>query len=75
MEDTADNEHHGHHPGCSEEKRLATAEIVDTCEQEDTSGDDFDRSVDTSGEEGSIGLGDTDSLEDLRCVVSTILTN
>ncbi len=56
MEDATDNKHHCHHPCGSEEERLATTEIVNTCEQEDTGGDDFDRSVDTRGEEGCISF-------------------
>lgn len=70
MEDTADDKHHGHHPGRSEHERLAATKLVDTDDQEDGGRDDLDSSIDTRGEESRVRLGNTNCLEDLWRVIS-----
>lgn len=68
VENSADDEHHCHHPCGTKKEGLSTAELVDTDYEEDCSGYDFHSSVDPSGEEGGVGFGDADCLEDLRCL-------
>lgn len=64
IEDSADNEHHRHHPCCPKEERLAATQLINTNQEEDTSGDDLDGTINTGGEERGIGLGYADRLED-----------
>lgn len=51
MQDTADDEHHCHHPRCSEEERFTAAELIDANEEEDGGCYDFDGSIDAGCEE------------------------
>lgn len=69
-EDGADDEHHSHHPEGADHEGDAAAEPVDPDDEKDAGGDDFDCSVDASGEERGVGCGESDGLEDLRCVVT-----
>lgn len=54
MENGAENEHHCHHPGGTEHQRLAASKFVDTNEEENGSGDYFDRPIHTGGKERGI---------------------
>jgi len=70
VQDTADDPHHHRHPRSANEKRISTTELVNSDDQEETSSADLDGSINTSCKQGGVGLGDTDGLEDLGCVVS-----
>lgn len=61
----ADDEHHGSHPGSTEQQRPPAAKFVDTNDQEDSSGDDLQSTIDASGEERRARLGKSDGLENL----------
>lgn len=70
VEDTTNDEHHRSHPNSTGNECRTTAPEINADDQEDTRGRDFDGSVDTSGEERAVGLGNTDGLKDFRSVVA-----
>jgi hypothetical protein len=69
LQNCSDNKHHSTHPNCPEHQTWLSSEFVDADKQEDASGHDFDRAVDTCGEECGIGLADPYGLEYLRSII------
>ena len=70
MKDRSNDEHHCHHPGCSEHQTLSPPQLIDTDNKEYGSGDDLHGTVHAGGEERRVSFGDADRLENLRCVVA-----
>jgi len=70
VQDSAENEHHGHHPRGPHKQGLAASKFVDTNNEEDTSSADLDCAINASSEQRSVGFGYTNSLEDLRRIVT-----
>ena len=65
----ANDVHHGHHPESTSEQSFPSPDLLNTNQKEDSGRDHLHGTVDTSGEEGSVGFGNTDSFENLWCVV------
>lgn len=70
FQDTANDEHHNHHPCSASKERPPATKLVDSNDQEETSSTDLDGAINTSCKQGGIRLRDTNSLEDLWCVVT-----
>lgn len=70
MQNSAENEHHGHHPRGSHKQGLAASKFVDTNKEEDSSSEDLHCAINASSEQRSVGFGYTNCLEDLRCIVT-----
>jgi hypothetical protein len=67
---TSKNEHHGRHPERTTNKRVLSADLVNSNDQEDTRCSNLDSAVNTGSKQGSIGLGNTNRLENLRSIVA-----
>jgi hypothetical protein len=74
VEDDSDDPQEDRHAGKTSDKSPSSTKSLNTEENENGSGDDFDDTVDTRGEETGVGALDTDGIENvLECEFADFL--